>query len=221
MLRVSLNSPDLKLDPDDPPGFRSAMWRFGESLGARRVGTTLYEIPPGEAVCPYHYEHSEEEWLLVLDGTPTLREPDGEHRLEPMDVAFFPPGPAGAHQVRNDTAATARVLMWGENLYPGRRPIPTATRSLSGLTPGSTAGSTASGQSSTSTTTRATRGEAAFGRGAVLARRQRRSVPLSAAPRLALPSERRVPSRMEGASGGDDAVREVSGIGRRTQKGFA
>jgi hypothetical protein len=41
MPRVSLNRPDLKLDPDDPPGFRAAMWRFGGSLGAERVGTTL------------------------------------------------------------------------------------------------------------------------------------------------------------------------------------
>lgn len=124
MRRVSLNRPDPKLDPDDPPGFRAAMWRFGKSLGAERVGTTLYEIPPGEAVCPYHYENAEEEWLLVLDGTPTLRDPDGEHRLEPMDVAFFPPGPDGAHQVRNDSAETARVLMWGENLYPAATTYP-------------------------------------------------------------------------------------------------
>jgi uncharacterized cupin superfamily protein len=55
----------------------------------------------------------------VLTGNPTLREPDGENRLEPMDVAFFAPGPGGAHQVRNDTDETVRVLMWGENLYPG------------------------------------------------------------------------------------------------------
>jgi uncharacterized cupin superfamily protein len=119
MPRVSLNRPDLKFDPDDPPGFRAGMWRFGESLGAERVGTTLYELPPGQSICPYHYEDAEEEWLLVLEGNPTLREPDGEHGLEPMDVVFFATGPDGAHQVRNDTADTVRVLMWGENLYPG------------------------------------------------------------------------------------------------------
>ena len=124
MPRVSLNRPDLKVDPDDPPGFRSAMWRFGASLGAERTGTTLYEIPPGESVCPYHYEHGEEEWLLVLTGNPTLREPDGEHRLEPMDVAFFAPTAEGAHQVRNDTDEPSRVLMWGENLYPAATTYP-------------------------------------------------------------------------------------------------
>src|SRR5918999_894697 len=118
MPRVSLDSPDMKFDPEDPPGFRAGMWRFGESLGAERVGTTPYEIPPGEAVCPYHYECSAEEWLLVLEGNPTVREPEGDQRLEPFDVAFFPPGPAGAHQVRNDTAEAVRVLLWGENPYP-------------------------------------------------------------------------------------------------------
>jgi uncharacterized cupin superfamily protein len=34
-----------------------------------------------------------------------------------MDVAFFHVDPA-AHQVRNDSAETVRVLMWGENPYP-------------------------------------------------------------------------------------------------------
>jgi hypothetical protein len=91
MPRVSLNRPDLKLDPDDPPGFRAAMWRFGKSLGAQRIGTTLYEIPPDEAVCPYHYENAEEEWLLVLDGTPTLRDSDAES----LRTWCAPSGPGG------------------------------------------------------------------------------------------------------------------------------
>ena len=128
MPRVSLNRPDLKFDLDDPPGFRCGMWRFGESLGAERVGTTLYEIPPGEAVCPYHYELPAEEWLLVLEGNPTVREPDGEYRLEPMDVAFFAAGARGAHQVRNDSTETVRVLMWGENLYPAAAIYPDSNK---------------------------------------------------------------------------------------------
>jgi uncharacterized cupin superfamily protein len=128
MRRVSLNRPEFKLDPEDPPGFRAAMWRFGESLGAERVGTTLWELAPGEAVCPYHFENFEEEWLLVLEGTPTVRDPDGEHVLEPMDVLFFVPGPDGAHQVRNDSAETARVLMWGENLFPAAATYPDSNK---------------------------------------------------------------------------------------------
>jgi uncharacterized cupin superfamily protein len=119
MHRVSLHDPELEHDADDPPGFRAGMLRPGRAWGARHTGASFYELPPGEAVCPYHFEDVEEEWLLVLSGTPTVRDPDGEHRLEPMDLVYFPAGPDGAHQVRNDSAETVRVVMFGENRYPG------------------------------------------------------------------------------------------------------
>jgi uncharacterized cupin superfamily protein len=41
-----------------------------------------------------------EEWLVVVDGTPTLRTPEGERELRRGDVTCFPPGPDGAHQLR-------------------------------------------------------------------------------------------------------------------------
>ena len=34
-----------------------------------------------------HYEYAQEEWLIVLDGRPSLRHPDGTDQLEPWDVA--------------------------------------------------------------------------------------------------------------------------------------
>ena len=51
--------------------------RPGPDLGAAKLGASVYELPPGEAVCPYHYELAEEEWLLVLEGRPTVRHPAG------------------------------------------------------------------------------------------------------------------------------------------------
>ena len=72
---------------------------------------SVYELPPGQAICPYHYEYGEEEWLVVLQGRPTLRHPGGEDELEPWDVVCFPSGPEGAHAVRNRTSETVRVLM--------------------------------------------------------------------------------------------------------------
>jgi uncharacterized cupin superfamily protein len=118
MRRVSLSKPDLTYDPKDPEGFRSGLFRFGPQLGATQSGATLYELPPGQAVCPYHYEYGEEEWLLVLEGRPSLRTPDGTEQLEPSDVAFFPKGPGGAHQISNGTDSTVRVLMWSTVVYP-------------------------------------------------------------------------------------------------------
>src|SRR3954453_20659053 len=108
--RVSISDPSFDYDPADPEGFRSGMLRLGSQLGAQDTGTTLYDLPPGQALCPYHYEYGEEEWLLVLEGRPTLRTPEGNDRLEPFDVVFFQKGPAGGHQIRNDGDDRVRVL---------------------------------------------------------------------------------------------------------------
>jgi uncharacterized cupin superfamily protein len=105
-------------DEDDPEGFRAGMFRFGPQAGAARTGASVYELPPGQAICPYHYEYGEEEWLLVLVGRPSLRQPAGERELAPWDVVCFPSGPDGAHAVRNRTDETVRVLMWSTLTQP-------------------------------------------------------------------------------------------------------
>jgi uncharacterized cupin superfamily protein len=110
--RVTIADPEFQYDAEDPAGFRSGMFRFGKQLGAERTGTSVYELPPGQSVCPYHYEYGEEEWLLVLQGHPTLRHPEGSDRLDPWDVVCFPSGPGGAHEVLNETDETVRVLMY-------------------------------------------------------------------------------------------------------------
>ena len=101
--------------PQLPDGFRRNSTRVGAALGAARTGLSVYELPPGQAISPYHYENPDEEWLLVVSGAPTLRHPGGEEQLEPWDVVFFPSGPAGAHLVRNKTESTARVAMCSSN----------------------------------------------------------------------------------------------------------
>jgi uncharacterized cupin superfamily protein len=100
------------------------MFRFGRDVGAEGTGMSVYELPPGQAVCPYHYEYGEEEWVLALEGRPSVRTPDGTEQLEPYDVVFFPKGPAGAHQIRNDSDSTARVLMWSTIVYPSATAYP-------------------------------------------------------------------------------------------------
>jgi uncharacterized cupin superfamily protein len=122
--RLNIAAPVFEYDADDPEGFRSGMFRFGKLIDAGRLGASVYELPPGQSICPYHYEYGEEEWLLVLEGTPTLRHPDGTDVLEPWDVVCFPSGPEGAHGVRNDTDRTARVLMFSTVSYPAASVYP-------------------------------------------------------------------------------------------------
>jgi uncharacterized cupin superfamily protein len=118
MKKINIGNPEFGWDESDPDGFRAGSARLGKLLGAKETGITVYELPPGQAICPYHYECGEEEWLLVLAGTPTLRSPDGEERLEPWDVACFPRGPEGAHSIRNETEEYARVLMFSTVVVP-------------------------------------------------------------------------------------------------------
>ena len=113
--KVNLGAITCDPRPQLPEGFRRSSVRVGAKLGAERSGLSVYELPPGQAVSPYHYEEPEEEWLLVVSGTPTLRHPDGEDQLEPWDLVFFPPGPAGSHLVRNNSESTARVAMFSSS----------------------------------------------------------------------------------------------------------
>jgi uncharacterized cupin superfamily protein len=109
--RTNLKELPVEYDEADPEGYRAGMARFGPSIGAVRLGGSVYELPPGQSICPYHYEYPDEEWLIVLQGRPTLRRPHGEEELEQDDVVCFPEGPEGAHKVTNRTDETVRVLM--------------------------------------------------------------------------------------------------------------
>ena len=118
MTHINLASSEYTRDADDPEGFRSGMLRMGPMLGAIRTGASAYDLPPGQAICPYHYEYGEEEWLVVLSGRPTLRHPGGSDQLETLDIVHFPEGPEGAHLVRNETAEPVRVLMFSTRNVP-------------------------------------------------------------------------------------------------------
>jgi uncharacterized cupin superfamily protein len=111
MERFKLDAAQPQYDASDPEGYRAGMDRFGPKIGAAQLGGSVYELPPGQSVCPYHYEYPEEEWLFVLTGRVDVRTPEGEEELGPMEVVCFPSGPSGAHKVTNRSDETARVVM--------------------------------------------------------------------------------------------------------------
>jgi uncharacterized cupin superfamily protein len=90
----------------------------GEAIGSRRIGGSVYELPPGESAWPYHYELGDEEWLIVLDGRVAVRTPEGEEELGEGDVVCFPEGRDGAHAMVNRGTETAHVLMLSTRRAP-------------------------------------------------------------------------------------------------------
>ena len=103
---------------EDRPGWRSRDAFVGARIDAELIGGSMYELEPGSRLWPYHIHHANEEWLVVLRGTPTLRSPDGEQELKEGDVVCFVRGKDGAHQVSNRTESPIRVLMLSTLVKP-------------------------------------------------------------------------------------------------------
>jgi uncharacterized cupin superfamily protein len=102
----------------DREGWRTKFARVGEPIGAELIGATLSQVEPGDRLWPYHTQHSNEEWVIVVRGEPTLRTPEGEHTLAEGDVVCFRRGKEGAHQVINRTESPVRVLMLSTMISP-------------------------------------------------------------------------------------------------------
>src|SRR5919199_2680797 len=100
--RVSIANPVFD-DNRDQPGFTRLRARLGRQVGSQGIGLSLFEVPPGEAAYPYHLHLAEEEIVVLLEGRPSLRTPDGWSELEQGDVVGFRTGEAGAHQIVNRT----------------------------------------------------------------------------------------------------------------------
>jgi uncharacterized cupin superfamily protein len=83
----------------------------GAQAGARELAANVYELDPGAVGSPLHVHHANEELLLVLSGTLTLRGPEGTQLLSAGAVIAFPRGHAGAHSLINRSGAPARYLV--------------------------------------------------------------------------------------------------------------
>ena len=102
----------------DRDGWRIKEAFVGHHIGGALIGASMAEVEPGNKLWPYHTHHSNEEWAIVLRGEPTLRTPQGEQALKEGDVACFPRGKDGAHQIINGTDAPIRVLMLSSMTQP-------------------------------------------------------------------------------------------------------
>lgn len=109
-----MNLLDAAMPPAEemPPGFAFAGSSARERTGDELIGAGLYELPPGNQLWPYHFHVGNEEWAVVVSGTPTLRSPEGERELRAGDVVGFPQGEEGAHTFYNRGSEPSRIVIF-------------------------------------------------------------------------------------------------------------
>ena len=91
--------------------------KFGASIkqialptGARGIGCSWYEVPPGKGAFPHHFHCANEEAIFVLDGEGTMRIGNDIVAVRSGDYITFPIGPQSAHQLRNTGTQALRYL---------------------------------------------------------------------------------------------------------------
>jgi uncharacterized cupin superfamily protein len=112
MVNPVVNLADVVFDDIEENGYyTSRRALFSRSLGARKLGYNLTELPPGKAQCPFHSHREEEEMFLVLEGEGELRFGEQRLKLRRHDVVACPTGgPEVAHQIINTGRTTMRYL---------------------------------------------------------------------------------------------------------------
>ena len=97
------------------PGERALRLRprsFGPGLGEGALGRHALRARTRRADRPYHWHVGEEEWLVVVAGTPTLRTPEGEQRARAVGRRRSSrAAPAARTRSGTTTDASARVAM--------------------------------------------------------------------------------------------------------------
>jgi uncharacterized cupin superfamily protein len=110
--------PEWQPEKHSAAGYEGKFSQIGSNAGTEHLGASLYELPPGNSSAPYHWHAANEEMVIVLSGTPTLRTPDGERELAEGEVVAFRRGEDGAHKLTNGSDAPVRFVVISEMNEP-------------------------------------------------------------------------------------------------------
>ena len=86
---------------------------LGDMFRLTVFGVNLTRLAPGAASSLHHRHAKSDEFIYVLEGTPTLVTDTGETRLAPGMCAGFPAG-GSAHHVENRSDADVAILEIGD-----------------------------------------------------------------------------------------------------------
>ena len=87
--------------------------QLGDLFGLGNFGVNLTRLAPGGESALLHRHTRQDEFVYILEGSPTLVTEEGETELSPGMCAGFPAG-GSAHQLVNRTAADVLYLEVGD-----------------------------------------------------------------------------------------------------------
>jgi uncharacterized cupin superfamily protein len=91
---------------------------LGDLFGLRNFGVNLTRLAPGGQSSLRHAHTRQDEFVYILEGSPTLHTDEGSVRLAPGMCAGFNAGTGNGHHLVNETAADVVYLEVGDRL-PG------------------------------------------------------------------------------------------------------
>jgi uncharacterized cupin superfamily protein len=94
---------------------------LARKLGLTRLGIHHNRLLPGRRTSYPHAESAEEEFVLVLQGTPDVWIDGDLHRLSVGDSVGFPAGTGICHTFLNNTDDEVHLLIVGEVTKPENR----------------------------------------------------------------------------------------------------
>lgn len=100
-----------EVPPQEGPrsgAFAATLRPMGAATGGSKLGCTFTEVEPGQVAWPHHWHAANEEAILVVSGTGTLRIGDATVPIRAGDYVALPCGVA--HQLQN--TGTERLRYW-------------------------------------------------------------------------------------------------------------
>ncbi len=87
---------------------------LGDHGGGSHLGVSYETLEPGKQAYPAHYHYLEEEHLMILKGSLTLRLGQKTYEMKEGDYVCFPAGQKAGHAILNKGTQPCTYLMIGE-----------------------------------------------------------------------------------------------------------
>ena len=116
-----LHLSETPLEPLPAPegsSFGGLRQRVGLAVGSKKLGYSIFTVPPEKAAFPFHLHYSNEEMIYILEGKGTLRLGKDVIPVSSGTFIAFPPGPDYPHQLINTSTENLRYLVVSTMDYP-------------------------------------------------------------------------------------------------------